>query len=162
MQGYTEERGREFQRRLLDKVRSTPGIEATGLTDGLPLTMHSFNNTIYLEGKPEPRLGDATLANIYTITPGYLRAMQTLLLTGRDFDARDNKDAPLVALVNETFVRQLLSGEDPIGTTFDYWWREHAMKPRKQERRPPSLVAVQGRRGSGRELYGQSGERTAH
>lgn len=118
LQGYDEARTREFQRRLLDKVRSIPGIESAGMIDGLPLTLNISNSTIFLEGKPEPRAGDAPMANMYAITPGYLRAMQTKLVAGRDLDARDTKDSPPAVLVNEAFARQLLPGEDPIGKRF--------------------------------------------
>jgi len=117
-QGYDEERGRQFQRRLLEKVRSMPGIETAGIIDGLPLTLNISNNAIFLEGKPEPRAGDVPLANAYVITPGYLRAMRTRLVAGRDLNQRDTKDAPRVALVNEAFVRQLLPGVDPVGKRF--------------------------------------------
>jgi predicted permease len=117
-QGYDEERGRQFQRRLLDKVRSTPGIESAGIIDGLPLTLNISNNSIYVEGKLDPRAGDVPLAITYIITPGYLQAMRTRLVAGRDLNQRDTKDAPRVALVNEAFVRQLLPGEDPVGKRF--------------------------------------------
>jgi predicted permease len=117
-QGYNEERGRQFQRRLLDRVRGMPGIEAAGTIDGLPLTLAISNTGIFLEGKPEPRAADVPLANIYDITPGYLPAMRTRLVAGRDLDQRDTKDAPLVALVNEAFVHQLLPGENPIGRRY--------------------------------------------
>ena len=117
-QGYDEERSRQFQRLLLAKVRSLPGIEAAGIIDGLPLTLNISNSGIFLEGKPEPRAGDVPLANMYYITPGYLQAMRTRLIAGRDLDQRDTKDAPLVALVNEALVRQLLPGEDPVGKRF--------------------------------------------
>jgi predicted permease len=130
LQGYNEERGRDFQHRLLDKVHSMPGIEAAGMIDGLPLTLNISNSSIFLEGKPEPRPGDAPMANMYHVTPGYLRAMQTRLVAGRDLDQRDSKDAPLVVLVNEAFARQLLPGEDPVGRRFRYGttgkWRQIA------------------------------------
>jgi len=117
-QGYNEERSREFQRRLLDKVRGMPGIESAGMVDGLPLTLNISNSGVFFEGKPEPRAGDVPLANMYNISPGYLQAMRTRLIVGRDLDQHDTKDAPLVALVNEAFVHQLLPGEDPIGKRF--------------------------------------------
>jgi predicted permease len=117
-QGYDEERGRQFQRLLLAKVRSMPGIETAGMIDGLPLTLNISNSSVVLEGKPEPRAGDVPLANMYYITPGYLQAMRTRLIAGRDLDQRDSKDAPRVALVNEAFVRQLLPGEDAVGKRF--------------------------------------------
>ncbi len=128
LQGYNEERGRDFKRRLLDRIGSMPGIEAVGMVDGLPLTLNISNSTIYLEGKPEPRPGDAPLANMYSITPGYLRAMQTKLVAGRDLDQRDTKDSPLVVLVNEAFAKQLLPGQDPVGRRFRHGttgkWRQ--------------------------------------
>jgi predicted permease len=118
-QGYDEERGREFQRRLLEKVRGMPGIQTAGVTSGLPLTVTSDSgDPIYLEGKPEPRKGDAPVAYRYTVTPGYLEAMHTRLVAGRDLDQRDKQDTTLVALVNEEFVRRFLPGEDPIGKRF--------------------------------------------
>jgi predicted permease len=117
-QGYDEERGRQFQRRLLDKVRSLPGIASAGIIDGLPLTLSISDHAIFLDGRPEPRAGDVPVANAYIITPGYLQAMRTRLIAGRELDRRDTKDAPRVALVNEAFVRQLLPDVDPIGKRF--------------------------------------------
>jgi predicted permease len=117
-QGYDEARGRQFQRRLLDKIRSTPGIEGAGVIDGLPLTLDISNSGVYIEGKPAPRASEVPLANMYFITPGYLQAAGTRLMAGRDLDRRDSESAPLVALVNEAFVRRLLPGENPIGKRF--------------------------------------------
>ena len=117
-QGYDEQRGREFQRRLLDKVRAMPRIQVAGMSSGLPLALNTSKDAIYLEGRPEPRPGDVPSASLFTITPGYLQAMHTRLVAGRNVDQRDKQDATLVALVNETFVRQLLVGEDPIGKRF--------------------------------------------
>ena len=37
LQGDDETRGREFQRRVLERVRSIPGIEAAGMINGMPL-----------------------------------------------------------------------------------------------------------------------------
>jgi predicted permease len=118
-QGYDEQRSRQFQRRLLDKLRAMPGIQVAAMSSGLPLApTDSISDIIYLEGQPEPRPGDVPSANIYAITPGYLEAMHTRLIAGRDFDQRDKQDSSPVALVNETFVRQFLAGQDPIGKRF--------------------------------------------
>ncbi len=118
-EGYDEQRGRDFQRRVLDRVRAMPGIQAAAMSAGLPLFVTSDQmDAVYLEGKPEPRPDYVPRAFLYTVTPGYLQAMHTRLVAGRDFDRRDKKDATPVALVNETFVRKLLAGEDPIGKRF--------------------------------------------
>jgi hypothetical protein len=41
--------------------------------------------------------------------------MGTRFLAGRDFDARDDAKAPLVAIVTETFVKKFLAGASPLG-----------------------------------------------
>ena len=128
LEGYDEARGRDFKRRVLEKIRSMPGIDAAAITESLPLTLNISNSTIFLEGKPTPRAGDAPMAAMYHATEGYLGTMQTRLIAGRDFNERDTKDSPQVVLVNETFARTLLPGEDPIGKRFRHGttgkWRE--------------------------------------
>jgi hypothetical protein len=44
--------------------------------------------------------------------------METRLVAGRDFDARDTAASPRVAIVNETFVRRLLDGGNAVGRRF--------------------------------------------
>jgi predicted permease len=65
---------------------------------------------------------------IYHATEGYLQTMQTRLIAGRDFNDRDTKDSPLVVLVNKTFARQILPGENPVGKRFRHGitgkWKE--------------------------------------
>jgi predicted permease len=118
LQGYDEARGREFQRRVLDKVRALPGIQAAGLIDGLPLTLNISNSSVQMEGKATDHAIDLPLANWYVISPGYMQAAQTKLIAGRDIDARDTKDKPLVVLVNEAFARQVVPGQDAVGKRF--------------------------------------------
>jgi len=120
LEGYDESRGREFQRRLLAKVRALPGIESAGLINALPLTLNINNDSIFLEGKPVPRAADAPMAAMYRVGPGYFRTVQTKLVAGRDFDERDIPGSKRVVIVNQAFVRQLLPNEDPLGKRFRY------------------------------------------
>ena len=118
IQGYSEQRGREFQRRFLDKVRAIPGVESAALIDWLPLSLNNSNDSVYVEGQPIPKATEAPIAFSFTASPDYFRTMQTKLLTGREFDSRDTKDAPRVAVVNKIFVEKLLHGRNPIGAHF--------------------------------------------
>jgi putative ABC transport system permease protein len=52
------------------------------------------------------------------ISPGYLEAMGVRLLRGRDFEERDDENAPRVAIVNETFARGFWPGQEPLGKLF--------------------------------------------
>ena len=93
-QGYDEQRSRESQRRLLEEVRTMPGIQVAAIVSGLPLTATgNLSDVIYLEGQPEPRPGESRCASLFAITPGYLVAMHTRLMAGRDWIARDKPDS---------------------------------------------------------------------
>ena len=118
IQGYSEARGREFQRRLLDKVRSIPGIESAAVIDWLPLSLNNSSDAIYIEGEPIPKPTEAPIACSFSASPDYFRTMQTKLLMGREFDSRDKQDGTRVAVVNKAFVDQLMRGKDPIGKRF--------------------------------------------
>jgi predicted permease len=118
LQGYSEERGREFQRELLEKTRALPGIESAALIDSLPLTLNVSSDSIYVEGRSPVRPGDAPVAYIYEVSPDYFRTMQTPVLQGREFDARDKKEGTRAAIVNRAFVRQLLRTDRPLGKQF--------------------------------------------
>jgi len=51
------------------------------------------------------------------VSPGYFQMMDISLLAGRDLRPNDTAASPRVAVVNQTFVREFLGGEDPIGRT---------------------------------------------
>jgi predicted permease len=118
LQGYNEARGREFEWRLLDKVRSIPGVESAALIDAVPLSLNSSSGSIYVEGQPKPTASEAPVAYKYSVSPDYFRTMQTKLLAGREFDLRDKQGGKSVAVVNQAFVRQMLRGIDPLGKRF--------------------------------------------
>jgi hypothetical protein len=58
---------------------------------------------------------------------GYFETLQTPMLVGRDFEERDTPASPLVAIVNEKFVRTFFPGSNPIGKTFGH--RQAGGKP---------------------------------
>jgi predicted permease len=56
-----------------------------------------------------------TRAHPRLVTPGYFRAMGIQLASGRLFTDVDRRDAPLVAIVNETMARSYWPGQSPVG-----------------------------------------------
>ncbi len=118
LQGYDVARGRDFQKRLLERVRALPGVQAAGLVDLAPVDLHFGRDTVYVEGRAQGRAAKAPRAMTSRAGPGYFRAMNTRLVRGRDFDERDDERAQPVAVVNETFARRFWPGEDPLGRRF--------------------------------------------
>jgi putative ABC transport system permease protein len=106
------ERRVAFRELLLDRVRSLPGVTAAAETSVEPISGYGWDNRVVVGRKPSD--GFVNMANI---SPGYFRAMGTPLLRGRDFDERDNRQSPKVAIVNEQFAKKILGG-DALGKTF--------------------------------------------
>jgi predicted permease len=118
MQGYSKERGVEFQRRLLDRVRTMPGVQAAGLADRLPLSIDNSRNRVSMEGAAVAPLARLPLAANYDATPDLFRSLGTRMVAGRDFNAQDKEGAPNVAIANQIFAEQLMPGRDPLGQRF--------------------------------------------
>ncbi len=124
LQGYDEARGREFQKRLLERLRVLPPVKYAGIADVVPIDLHFSRRPVFIEGQPQRRIEHASLALYNRISPGYFQAMSTGLMQGRDFNEHDDENSPAVAIINETFARRFWPGEDPIGKRFTLGSRE--------------------------------------
>jgi predicted permease len=116
LKDYSDERSRHFDAELVRRVSTLPGIEATGIVSNLPLRVdHGNDNLVSRTDRPVPKPADRSVATIYNISPGYLKAAGTRLLYGRDVNSFDRRGAPPVALVNEALVHTLFGNENPLG-----------------------------------------------
>ena len=86
-----EQRG-EFFRRLLENIRSLPGIDKVAASSGLPLGNNGWQTSFVLDDKPVPPRSETPLMEACTVTPDYFRAMNIPLLRGRNFTDQDNRD----------------------------------------------------------------------
>jgi macrolide transport system ATP-binding/permease protein len=118
MQGYDGPRAREFNLRLLERVRALPGAQYAGLTNTMPLSLNAGDSSIYVEGQPEQRGANVPLAMSSSASPGFLSALGTRLMQGRDFTERDGESNRDVAVVNETFARRFWPGQSALGKRF--------------------------------------------
>lgn len=121
MQGYNEERGRTFQRELLDRVRALPGVKSASLTELIPMDTSMSLNDVHPENPPA-QLKDGKLNAVTNIVdPSYFGTMGIALRKGRFFTDDDRRDVRLVAVVNSAMAEQCWPGQDPIGKRFRRW-----------------------------------------
>ncbi len=120
LQGYDNAGGREFQKRLLERVRTLPGVQYAGIVDLAPVDLHFGRGPVFVEGQMPERPANAPRAMTSRISPGYLQAMSTRLVQGRDFTEQDDENAPSVAIINETFARRFWPGQDALGRRFSF------------------------------------------
>jgi len=120
LNGYSDERGKAFEQRLYDELKTVPGIDSFALANWLPLGLSQSTTRVYAEGQTAPPPSQMTRAYYYNVTPGYFRAMGTRLITGRDFDDRDRPGSARVAIVNQTLARQLFPNGDALRKRFHH------------------------------------------
>jgi predicted permease len=98
---------------VLNEVRSVPGLQAVAGMSNPPFQSPYWAPWVLLPGDALDLRREGITG--YSVTPGYLDAVGTRLLRGRDIEARDGRDAPMVALVNEAFIADQLGGGDALG-----------------------------------------------
>lgn len=107
--GYTGERVPEMQKRMIDAMKTIPGVTSVGLVSVPPLHMGWDITGVFTDKTTDLRMANvATNAITYSISPDYFEAARTALLRGRTFTWNDNKEAPRIAIVNQEFARQVL------------------------------------------------------
>ena len=131
---------RQFFDRLLERLRTSPGIRATAVSTQIPLEGGS-NGYITVPGRDDDAIKNQLFEWNY-VTRDYFRAFGIPLLRGRDFAPRDEdqaaeaalkisevysvpnppkdalKDARWVTVINRCMARLVWPNQDPIGRTF--------------------------------------------
>jgi predicted permease len=112
--GYDEPRAREFYRRLLERVRTLPGVEAAGLANS-NIIGDRRTGPLAVAGRGTANPKELPQVGQIVISPGYLSVLKIGLLRGRDFNDADYAGAFPVAIIDETAARQWFDGDDPLG-----------------------------------------------
>jgi predicted permease len=109
----------EKKKAMPEALRSIPGVAAAGTVNRVPFTGGLRGIPVFPPGTTEFTLNNSVLAPYrFTISPGYLDAAGTRLLSGRDLSWRDSTKTPYVAIVNETFARNMWGETPAIGQRF--------------------------------------------
>ena len=121
-QGYTEERGRQFQQRLIERVASIPGVQACDASpNSVPLFNGGFSRTVFLEGQDTSDRRSGQLVQIAVVGPHYLETLGIPLLRGRTLTEADQPNTPHAAVINESMAKQFWPNQDPIGKRFKFF-----------------------------------------
>jgi putative ABC transport system permease protein len=114
--GYdTPERRSQFYSNVVSRIAALPGVQSAAAISFLPFAGGGIGTSFFRVDGPEPAPGQAPVADVRPLTPGFFRTMGIPQVTGRDFTSADRGLSPLVAIVNETLVARYLEGENPLG-----------------------------------------------
>jgi predicted permease len=117
---YADDKLPLAQQQLLERASRLPGVTAAAYSSSTPLSLDQSETDVYPEGVHDFRPTNVQFnANYYSVSPGYFHTAATRLLAGREFTWTDNKDAPEVAIINETFARRLFGNDSAVGKYFN-------------------------------------------
>ena len=103
-----------FYDALTERVGSLSGVARAGAIAWLPMRNCCSWANYQPEGKAYA-VDDQPNALYNVVTPGFLNAFGIPLVAGRDFDRRDTKAAPRVAIVSRVFAEREWPGLNPVG-----------------------------------------------
>jgi putative ABC transport system permease protein len=137
---YNPDQQDRFVHDLLDRLRTLPGVTDAAGSLPLPLNSDGWSVSFNLLDHPVPEANQPS-AGFYVVAPGFFETMQIPLVRGRTFGERDQRNAPPVMIVTDSFVRKFFPAEDPIGKRVEIGAGEGPARARYKTR---EIVGVVG------------------
>jgi predicted permease len=108
MANYKGDSLTEMQKRMIEALATIPGVKFVGLIDSAPLVSGSDRGSlVFTDATADLRSSNAAAnAFMFSISPDYFQAAGTALLSGRTLTWHDDKNAPLVAVINQELARK--------------------------------------------------------
>ena len=108
MAGYKGDGVPPEQKRMIDAVKTIPGVKFVAMADQVPLGDTQPGSNVFTDTTSDLRPANAAAdALMFKVSPEYFHAAGTALLSGRAFTDQDNKDNSYVAVVNREFTRRI-------------------------------------------------------
>lgn len=108
-----------FYARLLDRVRTVPGVTHAALGMAHPLDA-GFTSRTHVVGRPQGD-GPQDEVRIRPVTYTYFETLGIPLLRGRLLTRDDRADAPATIVINEALARKYFAHESPVGKQLEFW-----------------------------------------
>ena len=107
-----DESRRQFWTALIDRLGQIPGVKSVAGSTALPFSLWEYQADFVVSGREAvPNDG----AGVRSITPDLFKTLEIPILAGRAFTPADGTASERVVIVSDVFVRQHLTGLDPIG-----------------------------------------------
>ena len=106
----------ELFAKIEEGVARLPGVQAVTLTTEALVANSSNSTRATPTGRASRGQADRTWVN--AVGWDFFRTMEIPILYGRGFGPQDRAGAPLVAVVNQAFVKNFYPGTNPVGQTF--------------------------------------------
>ena len=113
---FTPEAARVYTRRLLDRFRQLPGVEAVGAISNLHLNpLNTSTSDFNVDGFEPPTDHGAFIADRAEVDAGFFEAAGIEILAGRNFNDADRPDTQPVVIISEAMARRFWTDGDAVG-----------------------------------------------
>jgi predicted permease len=113
MGGYDELNRSPLLQRLLERVRSVPGVRAASYSKSGVFLGSRSSGRVRVEGHAQ---GEDGVRSVWDhVGPGYFSTLGVPLLLGREITERDQPSSQKVCVINEAFAKQYIEGRNPLG-----------------------------------------------
>ena len=102
----------DFEQQVIRRINAIPGVLSASAVSIVPLSMNTRTTSLEVESDQNTR---ALSVRNNTVAPDYFRTMQIPVVQGREFMRSDLAGDGLIAVVNQTFARQVLGGSTQSG-----------------------------------------------
>jgi hypothetical protein len=100
-----------FVERLLDQLRTTPGVEAAAIATAPPFSGGGSTIHFNITGRPPKGPEEYILTGLRAVTSDYFTTLGVPLVAGRGLTDRDRDQSLPVAIVNETFAKRYFGSQ---------------------------------------------------
>ncbi|MFT4114796.1 ABC transporter permease [Silvibacterium sp.] len=104
-----------FYEQLQEQVRALPGVHGIALATVLPGQTTGEDDDISIAELPPPPKNEWQDVEVRFVDPGFFRTLEIPLRRGRVFTTQDRLDRSRLVIVNESFVKTYLRGQEPLG-----------------------------------------------
>ena len=113
---FTPDEARAYTRRLLDRFRELPGVEAVGSISNLHLNPLGTSTADFnVAGFEPPTDRGAFIADRAVVDPGFFEAAGIEILRGRNFNDGDRSDTQPVVIISEAMARRFWTDGEAVG-----------------------------------------------
>ncbi len=110
----TDQKRIDFYKRAVEQMKAIPGVEAAGAINTPPFTGLYSGTNIEVDGQKLPP-GQHLGTGVCVTDVNYFQTMQIPLKLGRLYTEQEATEMRHVVVVNETFVKKNLGGQNPLG-----------------------------------------------
>ena len=159
--GYSQTQVGPLYQAIEERFHAIPGVDKVGISSYTPMEDNNDAWGVQLQGRPET----SNLSSVIKATAEYFDSVGTRVVMGRGIGVQDTATSPMVAVVNETFVKKMFKpDENPIGHRFgtrdnpgdfeivgvvedtaytDVRWSDHLMAIMPMMQRPASAGKIE-------------------